>query len=81
MGLSRDADTQEIVLAINILTKTVETLAEKVDHAIEHREHSMVALEGRVIQAETELRFVKWFGAAIALGTIALIIERASKVL
>ena len=81
MVLSRDADTQEIVLAINGLTKTVEALSEKMDRAIEHREHSMLALELRIAQSETELRFVKWFGAAVGLGTVALIIERVSEAL
>ena len=28
--------------------------------AIEHRQHTIAALEARMIQAETELRFVKW---------------------
>ena len=81
MELSRDADTQEIVFAINGLSKTVETLTAKMDDAIEHRQHSMAALEARVVQAETELRFVKWFGGAIGLGTIALIIAQIAEVL
>ena len=81
MGLSRDADTQEIVFAINALSKTVEGLTSKMDDAIEHRQHSMAALEARVVQAETELRFVKWFGGAIGLGTIALIIAQIAEVL
>lgn len=81
MGLSRDADTQEIVFAINGLSKTVEALTKKMDDAIEHRQHSMAALEARVVQAETELRFIKWFGGAVGLGTIALIIERIAGVL
>ena len=62
MGLSRDADTTEIVYAINGLSKTVEVLTAKMDAAIEHRQHTIAALEARLVQAETELRFVKWFG-------------------
>ena len=81
MGLSRDADTTEIVYAINGLSKTVEALTKKMDDAIEHRQHTVAALEARLIQAETELRFVKWFGGAVGLGTIALIIERIAGVL
>ena len=81
MGLSRDADTQEIVFAINGLTETVKGLTVKMDAAIEHRQHSMAALEARVVQAETELRFIKWFGGAVGLGTIGLIIERVAGVL
>ena len=81
MGLSRDADTQEIVYAINGLSKTVEALTKKMDDAIEHRQHTVAALEARLVQAETELRFVKWFGGAFGLGTIALIIERIAGVL
>ena len=81
MGLSRDADTQEIVFAINGLTKTVEALTAKVDAAIANRQQSVADLESRMMQAETELRFVKWFGGAVGLGTIALIIERIAGVL
>ena len=81
MDLSRDADTQEIVFAINGLTKTVEALTAKMDSAIEHRQDSMAALEARIVKAETELRFVKWFGGAVGLGTIALIIELVAGVL
>ena len=81
MGLSRDADTQEIVFAINGLSETVKGLTAKMDAAIEHRQHSMAALEARVVQAETELRFIKWFGGAVGLGTIALIIQQVAEVL
>ena len=81
MGLSRDADTQEIVYAINGLSKTVEALTKKMDDAIEHRQHTVAALEARLMRAETELRFVKWFGGAVGLGTIALIIEGIAGVL
>ena len=81
MGLSRDADTQEIVFAINGLTRTVEALTKKMDAAIEHRQHTISALEARLVQAETELRFIKWFGGAVGLGTIGLIIERIAGVL
>ena len=51
------------------------------DSAIEHRQDSMAALEARIVKAETELRFVKWFGGAVGLGTIALIIELVAGVL
>ena len=81
MSLSRDADTQEIVFAINGLSETVKGLTAKMDAAIEHRQHTIAALEARIVQAETELRFVKWFGGAVGLGTIALIIERIAGVL
>ena len=81
MGLSRDADTQEIVFAINGLSETVKGLTAKMESAIEHRQHTIAALEARMIQAETELRFVKWFGGAVGLGTIALIVERIAGVL
>ena len=81
MGLSRDADTQEIVFAINGLTKTVEALTKKMDDAIKHRQRTVAALETRLVQAETELRFIKWFGGAVGLGTIGLIIERIAGVL
>ena len=81
MVLNRDADTQEIVLAINALTKTVELLSGKVDEAIAQRQERMSRLETRIVQAETELRFIKWFGAAVGLGTIGLIIERVAGVL
>ena len=81
MVLNRDADTQEIVFAINGLSETVKGLTAKMDAAIEHRQHTVAALETRLVQAETELRFVKWFGGAFGLGTIALIIERVAGVL
>ena len=81
MALSRDADTQEIVFAINGLSETVKGLTAKVDAAIEQRQDTISALEARLVQAETELRFVKWFGGAIGLGTIALIIARIAEVL
>ena len=81
MVLNREADTQEIVLAINALTKTVELLSGKVDEAIAQRQERMSRLETRIVQAETELRFIKWFGGAVGLGTIGLIIERIAGVL
>ena len=81
MGLSRDADTQEIVFAINGLSETVKVLTDKMDKAIEHRQRTVAALEARLVQAETELRFIKWFGGAVGLGTIGLIIERIAGVL
>ena len=81
MSLSRDADTQEIVFAINGLSETVKGLTAKMDAAIEHRQDSMAALEARVVQAETELRFIKWFGGTAGLGTIALIIQQVAEAL
>ena len=81
MGLSRDADTQEIVFAINGLSETVKALTVKMDDAIKHRQRTVAALETRLVQAETELRFIKWFGGAVGLGTIGLIIERVAGVL
>ena len=81
MVLNRDADTQEIVFAINGLSETVKALTAKMDAAIEHRQHTISALEARLVQAETELRFIKWFGGAVGLGTIGLIIERIAGVL
>ena len=81
MGLSRDADTQEIVFAINGLSETVKVLTGKMDKAIEHRQRTVAAVETRLVQAETELRFIKWFGGAVGLGTIGLIIERVAGVL
>ena len=81
MGLSRDADTQEIVFAINGLSETVKVLTGKMDKAIEHRQRTVAAVETRLVQAETELRFIKWFGGAVGLGTIGLIIERIAGVL
>ena len=81
MVLNRDADTQEIVLAINALAKTVELLSGKVDQAIAQRQERMSELETRIVQAETELRFIKWFGGAVGLGTIALIIQQIAEVL
>ena len=81
MGLSRDADTQEIVFAINGLSETVKVLTDKMDKAIEHRQRTVAALETRLVKAETELRFIKWFGGAVGLGTIGLIIEQVAGVL
>ena len=43
--------------------------------------YGCLALETRIVQAETELRFIKWFGGAVGLGTIGLIIERIAGVL
>ena len=72
---------RDCTYAINGLTKTVELLSDKVDQAIAQRQERMSTLETRIVQAETELRFVKWFGGAVGLGTIALIIERIAGVL
>ena len=81
VALSRDADTPELIQAINALIATVEKLEKKVDEAIEERQEELKEQAEKIIRLQTEMTFVRWIGGGVGGATILMLIERIAKLL
>ena len=81
VALSRDADTPELIQAINALIATVEKLDKKVDEAIEERQEELKEQAEKIIRLQAEMTFVKWIGGAVGAATIIMLIKQISELL
>ena len=79
--LPRDADTPELIQAINALITTVDKLDKKVNKAIEDRQEELREQAEKITRLQTEMTFVKWIGGAVGAATILMLIERISKLI
>ena len=79
--LSRDADTPELIQAINTLIVTVKSLDEKLDNAIEDRQSKMSEQAEKITRLQSEMTFVKWIGGAVGGATVLMFIERIAKLI